>query len=83
MISDDLKNKKTEELEKEAQKLRDDISKSYLELRLGKLNDVRKPRSQRKELARIITLLKQSKTDNLKKSQKDGKDADEGKSSKK
>ncbi|MBN2100882.1 50S ribosomal protein L29 [Candidatus Dojkabacteria bacterium] len=74
MKFDELRSKKTEELEKMVKEMEDEVSKLYLDLRMGKVQNVREPRSKRKELAVLKTIIEEKKeADNLKKDKKDAK----------
>jgi len=57
--------------------MRDDLRTRYadecLEMRVGKLKDMRKPKKTRRELARLETIINEKQKDKLIKKAKDGK----------
>lgn len=57
----ELKGKSTGELEKEAQKLREEIAKLKLELRVNPPKDTNMLFKKKKKLAVILTLINESK----------------------
>ena len=57
-----LREKKIEELIKMREKLVDEISEVYLEMRIGKETNVRKPRAMRKDLALLETVIKEKES---------------------
>lgn len=79
----ELREKKIEELRKLIDGLEESVAKDGLDMRMGKLEDVRKPRRTRKELAKIYTIIREKELANLKKVSKDAEDDTKGKSIKK
>jgi large subunit ribosomal protein L29 len=59
MKAEDLRKKKKEELEKMLKEQREKLAKLKFDLSLGKLKNVREIRETKKDIARILTLLKQ------------------------
>ena len=59
MEAKELRERKIEELITMREKLIDEISEVYLEVRIAKEKNVRKPRVMRKELAVIETVIKE------------------------
>jgi large subunit ribosomal protein L29 len=58
MKAEDLRKKKKEELEKMLKEQREKLAKLKFDLSLGKLKDVREIRETKKDIARILTILK-------------------------
>lgn len=69
----DLRKKELSELQDMEQKLEDSIIGSYLDIRTGKEDDVRKPRRKRKELAVLKTVITEKNRAKLSSSKKDVK----------
>ncbi len=76
----EIRKKKIEELEKLEEELREKIAKEYLDVRTGKETNVKSPRGLRRDLARVLTVLKEK--NNLSRKE-NGKDAPKGQSKKK
>ena len=55
-------DKSTTELEEQARKLREEISKLRFDLSLNKLKNTNMIKKKRKELARALTLIRQEET---------------------
>jgi ribosomal protein L29 len=62
----EIRAKTRVELIKIREKLEKDIQDAYFEMRTGKLEDVRKPRRMRRELAVLNTVIKEKESDKLK-----------------
>jgi ribosomal protein L29 len=69
----DLRKKELNELQEMEQKLEDSVIESYLDIRTGKEDDVRKPRRKRKDLAVLKTVISEKKKAKLNSSKKDAK----------
>lgn len=74
---------KISDLRKEVKKKKSDISQIYLDMRMGKIKNVRSPRKLRKELAVMYTLSRNKELNKLNAKVEDAKDKAHGKSSKK
>lgn len=83
MRAKDLREKKLEELKKIEEKLRQELTDSYFEMRMGKLQNVREPRKTRKDLAVLLTVIKEKEKESNNLSPKDdAEDKAKGKSKK-
>lgn len=66
--------KKTEkELLKMKEDLRNEFAEKYLEMRMGKIKNLKEPRQIRKDLAKVETVLKEKELDKLNKKKENGK----------
>ena len=68
----DLRKKSQKDLEKEATKLRDSIAKTAVERYSTDDKNYKKMRNQRKELARILTVLNEDQEDTVVEADKKG-----------
>ncbi len=59
MKHEELRKKNLEELRKMASDLEKKIADEYFDMRMGKEKDVRKPRNLRRELAILMTIIKE------------------------
>lgn len=67
----ELREKKIEELREMEKELRSEISDEYFSMRMGQKEDVREPRKMRKDLARLLTVIKEKEKNKIKKDQND------------
>ena len=68
----ELRTKEMSELEAAREKLEEEISDRYLDMRTGKEKDVRKPRRLRKDLAQLKTIIAEKERAKLKDVKKNG-----------
>lgn len=54
-----LRKKSVKDLTVEAQKLREEISKAHIELAVGNVKNVRQVKNLRRDLAQILTILRE------------------------
>lgn len=73
MDARDLRKNELDELQKMEQELEDSIIGSYLDIRTGKEDDVRKPRRKRKDLAVLKTVISEKEKAKLSISKTDAK----------
>ncbi len=59
MNTKDLRKLTVEELQKKIESLEKEIADIYFDMRTGKQKDVRKPRAMRKELAQLLTVVRE------------------------
>lgn len=71
------------DLSKEIEKKKAEVSQAYLDMRMGKVKNVRVPRRLRKELAVMYTLSRRKEINKLNAKSEDAKDTADRKSSKK
>jgi len=83
MDKKELKKKELKELKKVTEKKRSEVSQAYLDMRMGKVKNVRSPRRLRKDLAVMYTITREKELNKLSVKSKDAKDQADGKSSKK
>lgn len=70
------------DLNKEIEKKRSEVSQAYLDMRMGKVKNVRSPRRLRKELAVMYTLSRKKEINKLSAKSEDAKDKADRKSNK-
>lgn len=74
---------KAKDTVREIEKKRSEISQAYLDMRMGKVKDVRSPRKLRKELAVMYTLSRNKELNKLNAKPEDAKDKADRQSNKK
>lgn len=72
MDAQELRKKELKELEEMEAKLGDEIVASYLDVRIGKEKNVRKPRRLRKDMALLKTIIEEKTEAKLSTSKKNG-----------